>query len=469
MQFLFYDLETSGLQKAHDQVLQFAAIRCDENLNQLETPSNLFCRPRNDLFPSPGAILANRLDLRQCQRQGLKEYDFAMEAHQVLQQPNTYIAGYNSKKFDDEFIRFLMYRNLMDPYRWGWDGGNKRTDVMDQVLLAHVFGRDVGLKFPVVDQMVSLKLEHIAEDNRFTARNHHDALNDATNTRGIVEVIRTHQPKLFDYVLSMVDEEANKNMIRNEELFCHVSTIYGYANNCISVQKFLCFHPLMKKRLLTWNLAQDPTELLKRSPEEIAENLYRTKEQKVFEIGFQEIALNQSPLVVKYNLKQTEPAVDKELIQTNLQKFQQVEKALRDLAYATYRIQSEPQEQDVDGGLYDSTFFQDRNQSIRLLETLLMKPLEFDHREIQNRRFSELLLRFQGRNFYKEMSVENKEAFDQYRRAKLLTTKDVEWMTHQRFEREMAELQRTQRLSSEQEVILGHLTKHVQQIVEEIA
>ena len=93
-----------------------------------------------------------------------------------------------------------------------------------------------------------------------------------------------------------------------------------------------------------------------------------TKEQKVFEIGFQEISLNQSPLVVKYNLKQTEPAVDKDLIQTNLAKFQKVEKALRDLAYATYRIQSEPQEQSfvdipyhytsnecLDGGrLYDS-------------------------------------------------------------------------------------------------------------------
>ena len=34
--YLFYDIETTGLNKAFDQVLQFAAIRTDRQLNEIE-------------------------------------------------------------------------------------------------------------------------------------------------------------------------------------------------------------------------------------------------------------------------------------------------------------------------------------------------------------------------------------------------------------------------------------------------
>ena len=468
MDFLFYDLETTGVSKAHDQVLQFAAIRCDQNLNQVETPSNLFCKPRNDVFPSPSAILANRLDFRKCKREGLSEFEFALAAHDVLRRPNTFIAGYNSKKFDDELMRFLFYRNLIDPYKWGYERENKRIDVMDQILLAHVFNREVGLEFPVVDGQVSLKLEHIAEDNHFDARNHHDALNDATNTRSIMEIIRNQRPKLFEYALQRVNEEENRKLITESELFCHVSTIYGYANNCVSIQRFLCFHPIIRKRLLTWNLTYDPLELLKRSPQEIAQNLYLNKEQKAFEIGFGEITLNQTPMVLKYSLNQSNLEVEKEKIQDNLEKLRGVEQQLSDLAEATYQIKDPPQVQDVDASLYDSAFFPDRNNNIRLIDEVIQNPMDFDHREIQNKRYSELLLRLQGRNHYEQLSPQNQDEYNRYRREKLLSEEKKDWMTHEQFKNELGDLKRTQRLSSEQEVLLSHLIDHVEQIVAEI-
>jgi len=34
--YLFYDTETTGLNKSFDQVLQFAAIRTDLDLNEIE-------------------------------------------------------------------------------------------------------------------------------------------------------------------------------------------------------------------------------------------------------------------------------------------------------------------------------------------------------------------------------------------------------------------------------------------------
>ena len=36
MTFIFYDTETTGTQTAFDQILQFAAIRTDDELNELD-------------------------------------------------------------------------------------------------------------------------------------------------------------------------------------------------------------------------------------------------------------------------------------------------------------------------------------------------------------------------------------------------------------------------------------------------
>ena len=468
MNFLFYDLETSGLSKSFDQVFQFAAIRCDENLNQVGTPTNLFCKPRNDVFPSPEAILSNHLDLKKCNREGLNEIEFALTIQNVLESPNTYIAGYNSKRFDDELIRYLFYRNLLDPYRWGWANGNKRIDVMDHVLLAYSFGRDVGLQFPVVDGQVSLRLEHLAEENHFEARNHHDALNDTTNTKSIAEIIRSQRSQLFDFALGLVNEESTKNRMLSSDVIYHVGTRYGYSNRCVSMQKFLCFHPRIAKRLLTWNLSQDPLAIIQRSPEEISKNLYRPKEQKAFEIGFNEIALNKSPIVMECELNKTSLPIDLTFIKDNLQKLRSVEKELKNLAHQAYGIQESPIQKDVDASLYDQYFFADRNKHAQLAERILQDPLAFSPQEIQNRRYSELLLRLQGRHFYEQMDAASREAYNAYRRGKLLCQEDVDWMTYDQFKFEVSEYQRNQKLSSDQEYLLSNLSEHVESIVREV-
>ena len=54
--YLFYDLETTGLSKPFDQVLQFAAIRTDMDLKEKERHT-LQVRLRPDVVPSPFALI----------------------------------------------------------------------------------------------------------------------------------------------------------------------------------------------------------------------------------------------------------------------------------------------------------------------------------------------------------------------------------------------------------------------------
>ncbi|MDU8914085.1 exonuclease domain-containing protein [Aestuariicoccus sp. MJ-SS9] len=60
MPYVFYDTETTGTDTTFDQILQFAAIRTDEDLNELdrfETRRRLLPH----VVPAPGALLATRV------------------------------------------------------------------------------------------------------------------------------------------------------------------------------------------------------------------------------------------------------------------------------------------------------------------------------------------------------------------------------------------------------------------------
>lgn len=62
MSFVFYDTETTGLKKGFDQIVQFAAIHTDADLNELDR-FDLRCRIQPHVVPHPRAMLSNRLSI----------------------------------------------------------------------------------------------------------------------------------------------------------------------------------------------------------------------------------------------------------------------------------------------------------------------------------------------------------------------------------------------------------------------
>ncbi|HIB67219.1 MAG TPA: exodeoxyribonuclease I, partial [Phycisphaerales bacterium] len=56
MTYIFYDTETTGLNSAFDQILQFAAIVTDDDFSIVEEV-NLRGRRRPFILPSPGALM----------------------------------------------------------------------------------------------------------------------------------------------------------------------------------------------------------------------------------------------------------------------------------------------------------------------------------------------------------------------------------------------------------------------------
>ena len=79
--------------------------------------------------------------------------------------PQTCGTGFNSIRFDDEFIRQMLYRNFRDPYAREWRNGNSRWDVIDLFRAAYAL-RPQGFVWPEREPGIpSFKLEDLAQAN----------------------------------------------------------------------------------------------------------------------------------------------------------------------------------------------------------------------------------------------------------------------------------------------------------------
>jgi exodeoxyribonuclease-1 len=149
--FFFYDLETSGLNQRYDRIMQFAGQRTDMELNPISEPVNVLVRLTDDALPSPSAIMVTKITPQQTLADGVSEAEFCRFVTEEVFVPNTIAVGYNTVRFDDEFMRATMWRNFYDPYEWEWKDGRSRWDMLDVVRLTRAL-RPEGINWPFTDE-----------------------------------------------------------------------------------------------------------------------------------------------------------------------------------------------------------------------------------------------------------------------------------------------------------------------------
>jgi exodeoxyribonuclease-1 len=203
--YLFYDIETTGLSKAFDQVLQFAAIRTDLELNEIERLV-MTIKLRPDVIPSPQAILTNRISMGDISS-GLCEYEAIQQIHRLMNQPDTISIGYNTLGFDDEFLRFSFHRNLLPPYTHQYRHGCRRMDLYPMAILYRLYQKKV-LTWPEIDGKSSLKLEHLGSANDMLSGQSHEAIVDVETT---VQLARRfyRKKKMWGYLEGYFDKETD--------------------------------------------------------------------------------------------------------------------------------------------------------------------------------------------------------------------------------------------------------------------
>ncbi len=305
--FLWHDYETFGARARVDRPAQFAGIRTDAELNVIGEPVMFYCKPAPDYLPDPESCLITGITPQLCLERGLPEHEFAARIEAELAQPGTVGVGYNTIRFDDEFTRFLFWRNLMDPYAREWQNGCGRWDLLDVVRMAYAL-RPEGIQWPrKPDGKPSFKLEDLTRANGLLHEAAHDALSDVRATIAVARLIRQYQPRLFDFAFSLHKKERVAAEIGlpvapgQARPFLHVSGMFPPERGCLGVMWPLASHPTNRNELLAWDLAFDPRELAHLNSQDIRERLFTQQAdlpEGVKRLPIKRIHLNKSPMVV---------------------------------------------------------------------------------------------------------------------------------------------------------------------------
>jgi exodeoxyribonuclease-1 len=207
MAFAFYDLETTGTSPAFDQPLQFAAILTDDAFKEIERV-DLRCRIAPHIIPSPWALAVTGVRPGQLLDPALPTlFEFTQDIGALIDRwsPATW-TGFNSIRFDEEMLRQAFYQNLQPDVFATQFNGNTRFDVL--TALYAVWHRQPDLfEWPVdASGRVRFKLDMIAPLNGFTAHNAHDALGDVEATIHIARLIAQRAPALWAELLGNRDK-----------------------------------------------------------------------------------------------------------------------------------------------------------------------------------------------------------------------------------------------------------------------
>lgn len=350
--YLFYDIETTGLNKCFDQVMQFAAIRTDIQFNELERHEWLV-RLNPDVIPSPEAIITHRISLKQCQT-GLSEVEAIQKIHGLLNTPNTISIGYNIFGFDDEFLRFSFYRNLLTPYTHQYANQCSRMDLYPITVLYNLF-KPEALNWPEIAGKISLKLENLSAANNLAVGQAHTAMVDVEACVTLAKKLYQH-PDIWQYACSYFNKQQDLeriNKLENDPALILDGKI-GATNQFIAAVMPLGFSKPYKNQSL-W-LRLDHTDLNQTTIDNLTKNTYVLRKKPGEELlllpTYQRYLEKISPE------RQTMIEKNKHWLSENNELLQHIRDYYQHYTYP--KIEGI----DIDAALYDSGFTSDHEQRL---------------------------------------------------------------------------------------------------------
>jgi exodeoxyribonuclease-1 len=430
--FLWHDYETFGATPRNDRPAQFAAIRTDAELNEIGDPIMLYCQPAPDYLPDPQSCLITGITPQQCLEWGVPEHQFAATIQEAFSQPGTIGVGYNTIRFDDEVTRFLFWRNLMDPYAREWQHNCGRWDLLDVVRMTYAL-RPEGIEWPLrEDGKPSFKLEHLSAANGLVHEAAHDALSDVRATIALARLIRSKQPRLFDFCLELrrKDKVAAEMGLHldpaQRQPFLHVSGMFPAERGCLALVWPLCQHPTNKNEILVWDCRHDPAELFGLDVDTIRLRMFSRSAdlpEGVTRLPIKSVHLNKSPMLVA-NLKTLSPALATrwELDLDQGRVHAQRAAGGPDMAAVWAQVFQRPQAGaaiDVDQDLYGGFVSPGDRRKLEALRAESPAQLASARPSFEDERLAELLFRYRARNFPHTLSAPDAARWEEHRAARL--------------------------------------------------
>jgi exodeoxyribonuclease I len=470
--FFFYDLETSGVSAFGGRIMQFAGRRTDLNLNPIGEPVNEYIKLNEDILPDPEAIFITGITPQTANADGYTEAEFLKIFTEEIAVPDTIFCGFNTIRFDDEFMRCLHYRNFYDPYEWQWQDGRSKWDLLDVVRMTRAL-RPEGIEWPFDSTgKPTNRLELLTGLNKLEHSHAHDAMSDVDATIAVARMIRNKQTKLFDYLLNIRDKRKVSDIVESGQPFVYTSGKYAGEFEKTTVAFALTNHP-KKQGMLVYDLRHDPLQYKDLSAEQLAEKWRWKKDATEPRLPVKTLQYNRCPAVAPLGVldeaSRARLKVDLATIKQNLAALKTMsdfeQKILKACDILDKQVQTTliSTDKDIDDCIYDGFFDNQDKQAMRVVRAATAEELIDLGLKFHDQRLTALLPLYKARNYPKALNSEERAEWEAHCRRKLLTGGPHSKMGQ--FYNRLQEISSRDNLTSHQQYLLEELRLYGESIM----
>jgi len=447
--------------------MQFAGQRTDLELNPIGDPVNIFITMTTECIPDIDAVLLTGITPQQTVMEGVTEAEFLRTFTDEIAIPGTVFLGFNTVRFDDEFMRCLHYRNFYDPYEWQWQDNRSRWDMLDVVRMTRAL-RPEGIKWPFdANGKPTNRLELLTSLNGLEHEHAHDALSDVDATINVARLIRSKQTKLFDYLFGMRDKRKIAELVDKNEPFVYTSGTYPSEWEKTTVAVQICPQPGRQGCALVYDLRHDPTAWIDKTPEQIAEAWRWKKDRAESDVPLpvKRLQYNHCPAVAPMGVLDD---ASRERLGINLHAIQHNWAIIKKSAGFADKLQAAAEildkkqqatlvstDKDVDGCIYDGFFTPADKTAMSVVRAAQPEELGNLGLSFKDHRLEALLPLYKARNYPKALTGEERAEWEAFRHRRLLGGGQ-----HSKLAKYFSRLQDV--------VAKGGLTSHQEYLIEEL-
>lgn len=470
--FFFYDLETTGIDPRSARVMQFAGQRTGMDLQPIGEPVDVLIKLTADVVPEPDAIMITGITPQKTLTEGISEAEFLRLFTEQVATPGTIFVGFNTVRFDDEFMRFMHYRNFYDPYEWQWQDGRSRWDLLDLVRMTRAL-RPEGITWPFApDGSPSNRLELLTSVNGIAHENAHDALADVRASIALAQLLHDKQPKLFTFMLGLRSKKAVVELVGKGDPFIYSSGQYESQYEKTTVVSVLAAHP-KQQTVFVYDLRYNPAQYKDHTAEQLVELWRWKRDAKEPRLPVKALQFNKCPAIAPLSAllpaDQARLQLDPKIINTHLATLGAMpefsQKLLKAFEILDKQCQTsflaEPKV--VDAQLYDG-FFDDGDRTLeRALRAADPAEIAEFADQFSDARLQALVPLYKARNYPDQLNDDERAAWDAHCQQTLFDGDQKSRLA--RYFARLGELAESDRATPEQQYLLEELQLYGQSLL----
>ena len=219
MGYVFFDTETTGLDPAFDQIVHFAAIQTDHELNE-SGRFEIRARLQPHVVPHPSALRANGLPItRLNDRSEPSHYELMCQIRrQLVAWSPAIFVGYNSIGFDEHMLRHGLFQSLFPAYLTSHHQ-NGRADAFGLVQAACALTPSCLIVPRKSDGRPSFKLDQLAPANGVAHAGAHDAMSDTLAVVDLCRLVKRRSNEAWQRFVRFSNRKAVTEFVDGEDGF----------------------------------------------------------------------------------------------------------------------------------------------------------------------------------------------------------------------------------------------------------